>query len=185
MEEPHIFFLDGASGAGKTTLALAVAARRSDIALIPRFTTRPKRADADEREYVFISRAEFDAMKKSDDFVEYRDYDFDMSYGLPIALIRNALKSGKHALAIINLGRIKVAQSRCPEAISILVDVPIPILRSRLTERGVHSEAQLKERLENAASVDKYRDAYDRILLNVGEPAKAIAELDSIIEEYS
>lgn len=184
MKQPRIFFLDGASGAGKTTLALAVASKRSDISLIARYTTRPKRADADEREYVFISRAEFDRMKESDAFVEYRDYDFDMSYGLPIGSIENALESGKHALAIVNLGRIRVAQLRCPEAISILVDVPIPVLRSRLIGRGTHSAEQLEERLENARSVDQYKDAYDYVLLNVGEPEVTTAELESIIEEY-
>ena len=184
MKQPRVFFLDGASGAGKTTLALTLAASRPDVMLVPRFTTRPKRTDADEREYVFVSRAEFDAMKASGKFIEYRDYDFDMSYGLPTAAVAQVLAEGKHALAIVNLGRISAAQAGRPDAVSILVDVPLPILRDRLVARGVHSEEQLDERLANALSVEQYRDTYDYVLLNVGDPAEVAAKLDSIISDY-
>jgi guanylate kinase len=184
LKQPRVFFLDGASGAGKTTLALTLAASRPDVMLVPRYTTRPKRTDADEREYVFVSRAEFDAVKVSDKFVEYRDYDFGMSYGLPADAVEKVLAEGKHALAIVNLGRIRAAQERCPDAVSILVDVPLPILRDRLVARGVHSQEQLDERLTNALSVEQFRDTYDYVLLNVGEPAEVAARLDAIVGEY-
>src|SRR5947207_573768 len=62
LKAPRVFFLDGASGTGKTTLALMVASHRTDVSLIPRYTTRPKRADSDEREYIFVSKEEFEKL---------------------------------------------------------------------------------------------------------------------------
>ena len=184
MKGPHIFFLDGASGAGKTTLALAVASRRSDVSLIPRYTTRPKRADADEREYVFISRTEFDEIKKSDDFVEYRDYDFDMSYRSACCAYRKRPEIRQSCAGDCKSRTNPSCQTPLPRSNFYFGRCTDSYLCSRLIERGIHSEAQLRERLENALSVDQYRDAYDYVLPNVGEPAKVTAELDSIIGDY-
>jgi guanylate kinase len=54
--DPRAFLLDGASGAGKTSLGLAVARERHDTVLIQRYTTRPRRGDSDEQEYIFVDR---------------------------------------------------------------------------------------------------------------------------------
>jgi guanylate kinase len=184
LKTPRVFFLDGASGTGKTTLALMVASHRTDVSLIPRYTTRPKRADSDEREYVFISKEEFEELRDAGEFIESRDYDFGMSYGLPKAPIDIALRSNRHALAIVNLGRIKVAKSNCPDAIAILIDAPPAIIEYRLLNRGVHSEDQIAERLKNAASVDQYRDAYDYIVPNAEDLDSAAQHLNLIIDKY-
>lgn len=70
--EPRVFLLDGASGAGKTSLALAIASRRSDTTFVQRFTTRPRRSESDDEEYVFVNRETFDSLAEDGQFIEFR-----------------------------------------------------------------------------------------------------------------
>lgn len=185
VSHPRIFLLDGASAAGKTTLALTVAAQRDDTAFVRRQTTRPRRGPDDDRELEFVTRSEFDAAKHRGDFLEYRDFLFGMSYGLSMDAVEAVLSSGRHVLALANLTRIAVAKERDARVVAILVDVPLDVLRDRLLARGTHGPEQIAERLENARSVDQYRRYYDHIVRNDGSVEAAVAAVNDIIDRYN
>jgi phosphonate metabolism protein PhnN/1,5-bisphosphokinase (PRPP-forming) len=181
---PRIFLLDGASGAGKTSLGLQVASERSDALFIPRYTTRPKRADSDEEEYVFVDQREFDRLVAIGAFIEYRHYEFGMSYGLPSDTVQRALASGKNALAILNLGHSVQAKSSLPAAVTILIDVPIDVIHKRLLSRGTHRPDQVAERLKNAAAVEEFRASYDYTVENSASLESAVKAINMIIDRH-
>ena len=161
-----LFLLDGASCSGKSTLVDRVTADETlPIDLIPRCSTRERRRD-DRREYLFVSREEFVEMARAGGFIEYRDFQFGMSYGLPWADAFAPLLAGRHGLAVINLGNVRHVKALLPEAVTILVDAPLTTIRQRLLNRGVNTPEQIDERLANAARVEAYRPFYDYVIRN-------------------
>jgi guanylate kinase len=161
-----LFLLDGASCSGKSTLVERLTADPTlPIELIPRCSTRQRRPD-DRREYLFVSREEFVEMARAGGFIEYRDFQFGMSYGLPWADAFAPLLAGRHGLAVINLGNVGYVKALLPEAVTILVDAPLATIRQRLLARGVNTPEQIDERLANAARVEAYRPLYDYVIRN-------------------
>ena len=165
---PPVFLLDGASCTGKTTLATLLARRSSlDIQLVPRYSTRKPRGDRSaEPEYVFVSAEQFKALATEGQFIEYRDFKFGMSYGLPWRETVEAVARGARALGIIDLGNVRHVKSVLPEATTILITAPEPTLRKRLRNRGYNAEHEIKERLENARKVRYYTQFYDHVIEN-------------------
>lgn len=184
IEHPRIFLLDGASGAGKSTLALRLGGERADTVYVRRHTTRPRRSAEDDREYEFVTRDEFEAVKAAGGYLESRDYLFDMSYGIPLEALESALAGGRHALALVNLGRVEAARERDGRVVGILVDAPLDVLVERLTGRGSHTSEQIDERVENARTVAKFRDQYDHVVRSDGPLEETVAQLHGIIDSY-
>jgi len=163
-----LFLLDGASCSGKSTLVDRLASDASlPIDLVPRCSTRERRPDDQpRREYIFVSRAQFVDLARAGGFIEYRDFQFGMSYGLPWEAAFVPLLEGRHGVAIINLGNVRHVKTLLPEAVTILVDAPLASIRQRLIARGVNTPEQIEERLSNAARVDAYRPFYDFVVRN-------------------
>ena len=163
-----LFLLDGASCSGKSTLVDRMTADPTlPIDLIPRCSTRERRPDDQpRREYLFVSREAFVDLARAGGFIEYRDFQFGMSYGLPWAEAFAPLLEGRHGLAVINLGNVRYVKALLPEAVTILVDAPLATIRQRLIARGVNTPEQIEERLTNAARVEVYRPYYDYVVRN-------------------
>jgi guanylate kinase len=163
-----LFLLDGASCSGKSTLVDRLAADSTlPIDLVPRCSTRERRPDDQpRREYVFVSRAQFLELARSGGFIEYRDFQFGMSYGLPWSEAFAPLLRGRHGLSVINLGNVRHVKALLPEAVTILVDAPLTTIKQRLIARGLNTPEQIEERLTNAARVEAYRPYYDYVVRN-------------------
>jgi guanylate kinase len=179
-----LFLLDGASGAGKTTLALALAEEHPQVDFVPRYATRqPRPGEPDHKEYIFIPPADFRQMAADDEFIEYRDYEFGMSYGIPWKEVGEILDRGRNAVAIMNLDRVQVVKERFPEAVVILIDASLEVIEQRLRARGANTPEQIAERLGNAQAVSRLRHYYDYIVNNESDPAEALRRLRAIVDE--
>ena len=161
-----LFLLDGASCSGKSTLV----DRLTDgdfLELVPRYSTRERRTDDQRRrEYIFVSHDAFRERAAAGGFIEYKDFQFGMSYGLPWAEAFSPLLEGRSALGVINLGNVEYVKALLPEAVTILVDASLDTIRRRLIARGVNTQEQIDERLSNAARVQYYRKFYDYVVTN-------------------
>ena len=70
--EGQLIILAAPSGAGKTSLAKALAESIPNLEVSISHTTRPARqAEQDGEDYFFISKAMFEKMIANDDFLEY------------------------------------------------------------------------------------------------------------------
>ncbi len=162
-----LFLLDGASCSGKSTLVDRLTVGPGAVDLVPRYSTRERRQDDQRRrEYIFVSQESFRARAEAGAFIEYRDFLFGMSYGLPWAEAFAPLLDGRPALGVINLGNVQHVKALLPEAVTILVDASLDTIRHRLVARGVNTTEQIEERLANAGRVQEFRGFYDYVVTN-------------------
>lgn len=146
-----LLVISGPSGAGKTSICNALLDRLPSVAWSVSATTRPKRAgEVDGRNYHFISREEFLAMRDADAFLESAEYVGNL-YGTPIGPVRKAVAEGKIVVLEIEVqGGIQVAR-RMPESVRVFVLPPTrETLEARLKGRKTESEEQLRKRLAEA-----------------------------------
>ena len=162
-----LFLLDGASCSGKSSLVDRLTAAPGSVDLVPRYSTRERRQDDHRRrEYIFVAPEAFRARAQAGAFIEYRDFLFGMSYGLPWAEAFAPLLEGRPALGVINLGNVEYVKTLVPEAVTVLVDASLDTIRHRLIARGVNTSAQIEERLANASRVHDFRKFYDHVVTN-------------------
>src|SRR5215475_2000602 len=162
-----LFLLDGASCSGKSTLVDRLTDHPGFLELVPRYSTRERRTDDQRRrEYIFVSHDAFRERAAAGAFIEYRDFQFGMSYGLPWAEAMTPLLAGRPALGVINLGNVEFVKTLLPEAVTVLVDASLETIRRRLVARGVNTQEQIDERLSNASRVQHYRRFYDYVVTN-------------------
>ena len=183
----QVFIVDGPSASGKTTLVHSLL-RHPDLHLhlVPRYSTRPRRTNsATESEYIFVSSDEFRTLAASGSFIEYRDFLFGMSYGLPWNETLDAMARAQNVIGVANWGNARHIKAVFPSAITILVNAPLETLRRRLIDRGFNSPEQIQERLDNATAAPFYEPYYDHVIQNDdGMLDLAESELSRIIALY-
>ena len=101
-----ILVLAGASGAGKTSVATRHLSENSEYKLIRSATTRQRRGDGHDDEYLYFSEEEFKALISRGELLEYMKYG-DNFYGTPHSEIELAFAEGKIPLLILDLEGIK------------------------------------------------------------------------------
>ncbi|HEX8582405.1 MAG TPA: hypothetical protein VF640_08750 [Acidimicrobiales bacterium] len=177
----RLVLVDGPSASGKTTLAHALV-RDEGLHYVRRHTTRQRRSPDDDAEYVFVSADSFAETAAAGGFLEYRHFEFGMSYGLAWDVALPPVVGGASALGVMNLGGVRWVKRLLPEAVTLLITAPREDLATRLLQRGVNTPEQIEERLGNAAKVEHYRPYYDHVVVNSeGRLDEALAEASAAI----
>ncbi len=143
--------ISGPSGTGKTSICNALLERLPNATWSVSATTRTKRHnETNGHNYHFVSRAEFEAMKRHGEFLETAEYVGNL-YGTPIKPVQQAVAEGKAVIMEIEVqGGIQVAE-RMPDAIRIFVLPPTrETLEARLRGRKTESQEQQERRLREA-----------------------------------
>ena len=98
-----IFILSAPSGAGKTTLTNGLRKHYPEIKLSVSCTTRARRnGEVNRRDYHFISRQRFMAMRARREFAEWAKV-HDYFYGTPRQSLDRCLKAGQDILLDIDV----------------------------------------------------------------------------------
>jgi len=182
----NLVVLSGPSGAGKTTVARAVAGRMG-LALSTSATTRPPRpGEADGVDYYFITEEEFKKRIDAGGFVEWAEV-FGRYYGTPVEELARARRAGRLLLLEIDVqGGIQIKR-KFPEALAILLLPPDPqALWARLSKRGTEAPEEAQARLAKAREeVDAARrsGSYDAEVVN-DRLSVAIDEVVSRIQQW-
>ena len=158
-----IVLLDGASASGKSTIKNRLIADAAlDFHYVRRYTTRARRPDdMANSDYIFLSEADFRQRELAGELLEWRHFLFGMSYGLGWPEIREGMASGKNLLAVMNLGNVGHVKRQLPESVCVLVDAPLDQIERRIRARGLNTELEIIERVNNARQAKAAAHEYD------------------------
>ncbi len=163
-----LLVMSSPSGAGKTTLARALVATDPNISMSVSVTTRPRRAgEIDGKDYFFISKERFAAMRDSGELLEWAEV-FGNLYGTPRRPVELALGKGRDVLFDIDWqGTQQLAQAMEDDLVTIFILAPsAEDLRHRLIKRAQDSAAIVAKRMAEASKEISHWPEYDYVIVN-------------------
>ncbi len=150
----------GPSGSGKTTVIERLRAEPR-VRVSVSHTTRPPRADeVDGRDYHFVDREAFLAMKAADDFIETNDVFSDGHlYGSTWADLDAALadESCVYIMEVDVIGAANLKAAGLDMELIFIRPPSMEVLERRLRDRGTDDDAAIERRLGRAR--DEMRQA--------------------------
>jgi guanylate kinase len=156
------------SGAGKTTLARKLVSDHAELELSISATTRAARPGEDDgREYHFIDRARFEAMRAAGAFLEHAEV-HEHCYGTPKEPVMAALEAGRDVLFDIDWqGAQAIHTVAAADVVRVFILPPsMKELSRRLHTRAQDSEAVIHRRLARAPGEIGHWAEYDYVLVN-------------------
>ena len=158
--------LAGPSGAGKTTLARALAADSERFAFSVSVTTRPPRpGERDGTDYEFVSRKGFERMIRAGELAEWAPV-HDHLYGTPR---RNLVGcDGRRVLLDIDVQGAAQVRASVPSAVCVFVRFAAlaRVLLRRLSARGTERREQIARRLRVARTELAQVPEFDHVVVN-------------------
>jgi guanylate kinase len=176
----RLIVLSGASGSGKSTLVERLLAR-PELRLIRSIsaTTRsPRPGELSGRDYYFLGRDEFEAMREG--LLESAEV-HGHSYGTPAEPVQSALARGFCVVLVIDVQGGFQVRAKVPSALLIFVQTrSFAILEGRLRARGTDDEATIQHRLSAAARELALSKQYDIHVIN-DDLDRSVDELAEIL----
>jgi len=163
----RLIVVSGPSGAGKSTLIRASLEEVPELAYSVSATTRrPRPGEVDGRDYIFLSRREFERWIQEGRFLEWAEYSGNL-YGTPERKVEEFLNEGKSVILELELQGARQVRVKRPDAVMVFVRAPsLEETRRRLTGRATESEAALESRLATAVGEVAARDEFDHEVIN-------------------
>jgi guanylate kinase len=174
--------LSSPSGAGKTTLSRMLLKADRNVELSVSVTTRPRRrGEVDGRDYHFIALAQFKAMVKSGDLLEWAEV-FGHCYGTPRRPVEKALRAGRDMLFDIDWqGTQQLREKARDDLVSVFILPPsVSELERRLKRRAQDSHVIIGSRMAKAAGEMSHWPEYDYVIVN-RDKGDAFAEVEAIL----
>lgn len=163
-----ILIISGPSGCGKSTLLKEVYKNISDYYFSISTTTRaPRIGEENGVDYFFVTKEEFEADIKNDDFLEYAKV-HDNYYGTSLKPINKALEEGKLVIFDIDVQGHEIVRSKLDSIVtSVFITTPsLEVLETRLNSRNTDSVEIIEKRIKNAKGEVEYFQDYDYLIIN-------------------
>lgn len=163
----RLIVVSGPSGAGKSTLIRASLEAVPELAYSVSATTRdPRPGEVDGKDYIFLSREEFERWIEEGRFLEWAEYSGNL-YGTPEQKVEEFLDEGKSVILEIELQGARQVRMQRPDAVMVFVRAPsLEETRRRLTGRATETEEALENRLATAVGEVAARDEFDFEVVN-------------------
>ncbi len=177
----NLYVISGASGAGKTTLCLALQKELGFFFSVSA-TTRPKRpGETEGKDYFFISEEEFERRVNEAQFLEWASV-HGYRYGTPLKPIEDHLKNGEKVLLDIDTQGALYLKRKFSQIVLIFIETPtLQELENRLIARGTDSREVIEKRIRKAREEISQSSQYDYVVINE-DLEKAKRELMAIIQ---
>lgn len=178
----RLIVLSGPSGSGKTTLVDRLL-KHSELRLarsISATTRAPRPGEVPGRDYLFLSPAEFEAIRGQ--LLESATV-HGHCYGTPAEPVRRALEQGTSVILVIDVQGGLQVRKKVPGALLVFVQVPsLEVLEQRLRARGTDDEATIQRRLTNARQELELARLYDVHVVN-DKLEQSVDELAEILAQ--
>jgi guanylate kinase len=163
----RLIVVSGPSGAGKSTLIRDALDAIPELAYSVSATTRrPRPGEVNGRDYIFLSRDEFERWIEAGYFLEWAEYSGNL-YGTPSHRVEKMLESGLSVILEIELQGARKVHAERPEAVMVFVRTPsIEETRRRLEGRATETSAALEQRMATALEEMAARDEFDYEIVN-------------------
>jgi guanylate kinase len=167
LDRGKLIVVSGPSGAGKSTLI------RQALDVVPGLTysvsatTRaPREGEVDGRDYIFLTREEFEERIREGWFLEWAEYSGNL-YGTPEHRIEELLGTGLSVILEIELQGARKVREKRPEAVMIFVQAPsLEETRKRLEGRATEDEKALEARMTTALTEVSAKEEFDYEVIN-------------------
>ena len=163
-----LLVISSPSGAGKTTLSRRLLDRDSNITMSVSVTTRPPRpGEVDGRDYYFISKERFKAMRDAGELLESAEV-FGNCYGTPKGPVEHSLAKGRDVLFDIDWqGTQQLAQAMQDDLVRVFILPPsVEALRDRLISRAQDPMVVVAKRMAEASREISHWAEYDYVIVN-------------------
>ena len=160
--ENCVLVIAGPSGAGKTVIATSIVEKHPEFTFLRSGTTRPKRGDAHDDEYLYYTVEEFEAAIANGEMAEHAIYGGNM-YGTPNAELDRAFSEGKTPLLVIDLNGVRsLALHPKYSACNLYIYTDIEVIEERLKARyfGENERAD-SEKNFNSRVAQNLKDWHD------------------------
>ncbi|MGI8843135.1 MAG: guanylate kinase [Gemmatimonadaceae bacterium] len=153
--------LSAPSGAGKTSIAQGLLARRPDVGYSVSCTTRePRPGERPGEDYHFVSTKDFLARRAAGEFAESAQVHGNL-YGTLRSEVQRVLLSGRHVVMDIDVQGAVQFRKAFPDSVAVFVlppsgEVMLERLRARGTEDGEALARRMISALEELRSVTDY-----------------------------
>ena len=176
-----LFIVSAPSGAGKSTLVNALLAEDGRLGLSVSHTTRaPRGAEIDGREYHFVAREVFVAMRERGDFLESAEVHGNL-YGTSRHWIESQIAAGRDVVFEIDCQGAEQLRAVFPDALGIFILPPsMGELERRLRGRGTEDEAIVARRLRAATLEMQRAPRFDYVIINA-DFSDALKRLQSVV----
>lgn len=176
-----IFVVSAPSGGGKGTILEALAGDGAAMRYSVSATTRPPRAgEADNVDYRFVDRQQFEEWIEQDQFVEWAEV-HGQRYGTLKEELERQRASGQSVILELDVQGMRSVKEKFDNVVSIFIVPPsMEVLERRLRDRGGLGDTELNTRLTNARDEIACRDEYDHVIVN-NKIEDAVAEFKGII----
>jgi guanylate kinase len=162
-----LIVVSGPSGAGKSTLIRAALDAVPSLAYSVSATTRkPREGEVDGRDYLFLTREEFEEWISEGKFLEWAEYSGNL-YGTPEEKVEEFLDDGRSVILEIELQGARLVRHKRPDATMIFVRAPsLEETRKRLEGRATENPEALEARMTTALTEVSARDEFDYEVVN-------------------
>jgi guanylate kinase len=163
-----LLVISSPSGAGKTTLSRRLLDRDPTITMSVSVTTRPPRpGEVDGRDYYFISKERFEAMRDAGELLESAEV-FGNCYGTPKGPVELSLAKGRDVLFDIDWqGTQQLAQAMQDDLVRVFILPPsVEALRDRLISRAQDPMVVVAKRMAEASREISHWAEYDYVIVN-------------------
>ena len=178
-----VYIISAPSGSGKSTLVNEVRRLVPGLDFSVSYTTRsPRGSEQNGREYYFVSRADFTAMIRKGEFLEYAEVFGSNFYGTSRRFLREATQRGHDLVLDIDVQGAKQIREQLPDAVSIFILPPDrQTLEWRLRNRSEDEEEVIQRRMVTARREIANYGEYDYILVN-DRLEQAADELKAVVQ---
>ena len=164
---PFPLILSSPSGGGKTTIMRLLLERRSDVGYSVSATTRaPRNGEVHSRDYFFVTKPEFAAMRERGDFAESAEVHSNW-YGTLRSQVDLVLGSEKHVIMDIDVQGARQFKAAYPESVMVFLLPPsAEALIQRLTSRQTETEEAYRTRVRAARDELRAAVSYQYAVVN-------------------